>query len=228
MVPPFLAYYGVMTGNLTLLEDAYNQIKLYRSYLLDTSANNLWRHIVLGSNGTDPGHWSTGAVQSNFLLPTIDFLFSIGNAWAAAGMLRVLGTIQNSRYTNTFKSQQNDLASWVGEIHAAMYPFLVKHPSHVDITQLTYTHAGLEHEPLPQLPLPARHITRQLPRRILHRPPCKHSIPPLPPLGQPHLPFSRREITHRAVLPEPKQPLAASALQLYRVADARRRPVRFS
>ena len=125
MVPPFLAYYGVMTGNLTLLEDAYNQIKLYRSYLLDTSANNLWRHIVLG-NGTDPGHWSTGAVQL-LIFSRLSLIFFIGNAWAAAGMLRVLGTIKNSQYANTLKSQQTDLASWVGEIHAAMYPYLVGH-----------------------------------------------------------------------------------------------------
>ena len=48
-----------------------------------------------------------------------------GNAWAAAGMLRVLGTIQNSRYAKQMKHQQNDLAAWVQEIHAGMYPQLV-------------------------------------------------------------------------------------------------------
>ena len=37
------------------------QVKLYRSYLRDESAGGLWHHIVLGENGTDPGHWSTGA-----------------------------------------------------------------------------------------------------------------------------------------------------------------------
>ncbi|KAG5339433.1 hypothetical protein C0989_004266 [Termitomyces sp. Mn162] len=106
MVPPFLAYYGMITQNRTLLLEAYNQISLYRSYLRDTSANNLWKHVLLGSSLNDEGHWSTG------------------NGWAAAGMLRVLGTYKNSQYSNTLKSQQQDLAAWVLEIHAAMYPHL--------------------------------------------------------------------------------------------------------
>ncbi len=59
MVPPFLAYYGVLTSNESLVTEAYNQIKLYRDHLRDTDANNLWKHVVLGS-GIDEGHWSTG------------------------------------------------------------------------------------------------------------------------------------------------------------------------
>ncbi|KAG5640729.1 hypothetical protein DXG03_007416 [Asterophora parasitica] len=106
MVPPFLAYYGVVTQNRTLLVEAHDQIQLYRSYLRDTTANNLWKHVLLGTSGNDEGHWSTG------------------NAWAAAGMLRVLGTIQNSEYANTMKNEQNDLAAWVMEIHSGMYPNL--------------------------------------------------------------------------------------------------------
>ncbi|KAF7322986.1 hypothetical protein HMN09_00078300 [Mycena chlorophos] len=107
MVPPFLAYYGVLTGNTSLIDEAYNQINLYRNYLRDTSANNLWKHIVLGNDtsdgGNDPGHWSTG------------------NGWAAAGMLRVLATMKNSPYSGHYKSQQKNLASWVKEIHTAMF-----------------------------------------------------------------------------------------------------------
>ncbi|KAJ7273725.1 Six-hairpin glycosidase-like protein [Mycena haematopus] len=107
MVPPFLAYYSVLTGNTTLLNEAYNQIKLYRSYLLDSSAKNLWKHIVLGNDTqdavNDEGHWSTG------------------NGWAAAGMLRVIATMKNSPYSKDFSSQQKDLASWVKEIHTAMF-----------------------------------------------------------------------------------------------------------
>ena len=60
MVPPFLAYYGITTGNQSMLQEAYNQVKLYRNYLRDDSAGGLWQHIVLGANGTDQGHWSTG------------------------------------------------------------------------------------------------------------------------------------------------------------------------
>lgn len=60
MVPPFLAYYGVIFQNATIVFQAYNQIRLYRSYLLDSSANNLWRHVLLGAGMEDQGHWSTG------------------------------------------------------------------------------------------------------------------------------------------------------------------------
>lgn len=65
MVPPFLAYYGALTQNETILGEAYTQISLYRNYLRDTTANNLWKHIQLGQNtvndtANDNGHWSTG------------------------------------------------------------------------------------------------------------------------------------------------------------------------
>ncbi|KAK0432611.1 Six-hairpin glycosidase-like protein [Armillaria borealis] len=103
MVPPFLAYYGVLTENETLVSEAYNQIRVYRNNLRDTNANNLWQHVVLGSSGTDPGHWSTG------------------NGWAAAGMLRVYATIQKSQYESTFSSEMDDLISWALEIQKAMY-----------------------------------------------------------------------------------------------------------
>ncbi|KAG6373675.1 Six-hairpin glycosidase-like protein [Boletus reticuloceps] len=116
MVPPFLAYYGVTTDNLTLLQEAYTQISLYRTYLRDASANNLWKHIQLGSYGTDNGHWSTG------------------NAWAAAGMIRVLGTIQRSRFAGSLQQQQEDLASWIQEIHGGMY-------QHQDPSGLFYNYA---------------------------------------------------------------------------------------
>ncbi|KAG2148973.1 Six-hairpin glycosidase-like protein [Suillus clintonianus] len=116
MVPPFLAYYGVLTENQTILVEAYTQISLYRKYLRDTAAGNLWKHIQLGQTGNDDGHWSTG------------------NAWAAAGMIRVLGTIQRSPYANMLKSQQTDLANWVSEIHGAMY-------THINSNGLFYNYA---------------------------------------------------------------------------------------
>ncbi|TFY52131.1 hypothetical protein EVG20_g10691, partial [Dentipellis fragilis] len=119
MVPPFLAYYGVLSQNRSLVEEAYNQvrnsrislsinvlimvqIKVYRIYLNDPNANGLWKHILLG-NGTDEGHWSTG------------------NGWAAAGMLRVFGTMQNSQYAKSFKNEMNDLANWAFQIQGGMY-----------------------------------------------------------------------------------------------------------
>ncbi|KIM37396.1 hypothetical protein M413DRAFT_30868 [Hebeloma cylindrosporum] len=105
MVPPFLAHYGVITRNRTLLAESYNQIKLYRSYLRDPT-QGMWKHVVGGSGENDEGFWSTG------------------NGWAAAGMLRVLATIRESEYANTFKDEQSDLADWVQEIHTAIYPHL--------------------------------------------------------------------------------------------------------
>ncbi|KXN84655.1 Lactam utilization protein lamB [Leucoagaricus sp. SymC.cos] len=108
MVPPFLAYYGVVAQNRTLLLEAYNQIKLYRNYLRDSDAQNRWKHVLLGQSGlfNDEGHWTTG------------------NGWAAAGMLRVLATMENSQYANTLNGQRKDLGNWVKEIHDGMYAVL--------------------------------------------------------------------------------------------------------
>ncbi|GAA5855095.1 hypothetical protein JCM3766R1_003679, partial [Sporobolomyces carnicolor] len=58
MVPPFLAYYGVMSHNTSLVEEAYNQLKLYRKYLAASGSNAL-RHVVLG-DWQDNGLWATG------------------------------------------------------------------------------------------------------------------------------------------------------------------------
>lgn len=97
MVPPFLAYYGMYTGNQTLLQVAYDQCRLYREGLQD-STTKLWRHIVLGNGTSDPGLWATG------------------NAWAAAGMMRVYATIQQSQFNEAMQSQKSDLLSWTEEI----------------------------------------------------------------------------------------------------------------
>jgi len=59
MAPPFIAYFGMISQNQTLLSEAYNQISLYRNYLRDSSANNLWKHVLLGA-WVDEGHWATG------------------------------------------------------------------------------------------------------------------------------------------------------------------------
>ncbi|TFY50545.1 hypothetical protein EVJ58_g11004 [Rhodofomes roseus] len=102
MVPPFLAYYGVLSSNQSLVQEAYNQVKLYRSYLYNSS-ESLWQHILLGTGAYDPGYWSTG------------------NGWAAAGMVRVLATIQHSQFADTMVSEMKDLSTWIVEIHTGMY-----------------------------------------------------------------------------------------------------------
>ncbi|KDQ17395.1 hypothetical protein BOTBODRAFT_30201 [Botryobasidium botryosum FD-172 SS1] len=103
MVPPFLAYYGALSGNSSLLEEAYHQSSLYRSAL--KSSSGLWQHIVMGS-APDSGYWATG------------------NGWAAMGMLRVYATLKHSAQSSHFSSQQRDLANWVTEIHNAAFPHL--------------------------------------------------------------------------------------------------------
>jgi rhamnogalacturonyl hydrolase YesR len=98
MAPPFIAYYGALecgSRGKSLLQTAYEQVKLYREVLFDQDVG-LWRHIALG-HGIDPTHWATG------------------NAWAAAGMLRVLATIQRSSAVESMKLQQLDLVCWVQE-----------------------------------------------------------------------------------------------------------------
>lgn len=78
----------------------------------------------------------------------------IGNAWAAAGMVRVLGTIQRSQYAGALQQEQSDLASWIQEIHGGMYPHQVStvpsarlcdsliidlHPSRIPVVCFTTT-----------------------------------------------------------------------------------------
>lgn len=60
MVPPFIAYYGALQGgneSRALLQTAYDQCRLYRDALRDSSG--LWRHITLGAF-EDKTHWATG------------------------------------------------------------------------------------------------------------------------------------------------------------------------
>ena len=89
MVPPFIAYYAVASGRTPFLEEAIQQCLLYHD-VLETNitlpngdqCNGLWRHIVSqpphlepGTCCHDPGVWLTS------------------NAWALAGMTRVLATV---------------------------------------------------------------------------------------------------------------------------------------
>lgn len=127
MVPPFLAFYGVATGNESLLTEAVKQCRLYRQYLKDNGSDTdgLWRHILLG-RGTDTGFWSTGTLHLPYTLPmTHRIPLPTGNAWAAAGMTRVLATIAASPYSSSFKSEQQDLVQWANEIQSAIVNWVV-------------------------------------------------------------------------------------------------------
>lgn len=100
-----LAYYGALDNNQTLLRQAYQQCKLYRDALRQSSG--LWIHITGGNGTSDTNLWATG------------------NGWAAAGMLRVWATINWSSFSDQWNSEMSDLESWVREILDASKPYIV-------------------------------------------------------------------------------------------------------
>ncbi|KAG7448944.1 Six-hairpin glycosidase [Guyanagaster necrorhizus] len=105
MAPPFIAYYGALEGGdsgVQLIQTAYEQISLYRDVLRDDSG--LWKHVLLGT-WNDTTHWATG------------------NAWAAAGMLRVLVTMNHTAQADEFTGQSANLTSWIGEILSAAWEY---------------------------------------------------------------------------------------------------------
>jgi rhamnogalacturonyl hydrolase YesR len=106
MAPPFIAYFGALqndSGGLAILQIAYDQIRLYRDALFDADAS-LWRHIALSSSN-DTGHWATG------------------NAWAAAGMMRVWAIINHSSFSSQMQPQKNNLTQWIDEILTGVWKY---------------------------------------------------------------------------------------------------------
>ncbi|TFY76092.1 hypothetical protein EWM64_g7921 [Hericium alpestre] len=124
-----LDYAGAATDQLNFLwsdsvpktSDGAFSHRIEQVQLCDKSANGLWKHIQLGSS-VDDGHWSTGASYRTKSKADTDIIQ--GNAWATAGMLRVLGTMKNSQYANSFKNEIKDLTNWAFDIQRAMYPLL--------------------------------------------------------------------------------------------------------
>jgi rhamnogalacturonyl hydrolase YesR len=60
---PFIAYFGAVTNNATLLQVAYDQCRLYRDALiLDGPTGKLWGHIYSEDSNewVDKGIWGTG------------------------------------------------------------------------------------------------------------------------------------------------------------------------
>lgn len=99
MVPPFLAYYGADQDDGQLIQESVRQSRLYRQILRDNSTG-VWRHIV-GPESQDTGLWATG------------------NAWAAAGMTRIVATITKAPVASSapWKAAAiNELTGYIKEI----------------------------------------------------------------------------------------------------------------
>lgn len=112
MLPPFLASYGLYTDNQTLLQMAYDQIRLYRDgmRLHSGAGEGLWGHVLVSLNGTNK--WLDGSA------------WATGEGWVAGGILRTLAAIAQSTFSLQMSSQKQDLLIWTREILDAAYPFL--------------------------------------------------------------------------------------------------------
>nr|OQO24195.1 hypothetical protein B0A51_08581 [Rachicladosporium sp. CCFEE 5018] len=100
MFPPFLAYYAVVSNDLSLMREAVEQCRLYRQIMkIDHGPQKgLWQHIV-GHGEIIDGAWSTSA------------------GWAAHGMARVRASISGWEPSNeTMHAEIHDLDEWIGEI----------------------------------------------------------------------------------------------------------------
>ncbi|KZV96032.1 hypothetical protein EXIGLDRAFT_609788 [Exidia glandulosa HHB12029] len=106
---PFLAYYGVVTNNQSLVQEAYDQCRLYRDALLrDGPHGPAWGHLY----SDDAKAWYDGGI------------WLTGNAWAAKGIIQVAATIAKSPYAEEMSSQLTDLKFWVQEILDGVFPAL--------------------------------------------------------------------------------------------------------
>lgn len=130
MAPAFIAYYGVMINNQSLVTLAYDQIAAYRTRLIDPTQNiSLVQHIVLGGTNytaNDPGHWSTG------------------NAWFVMGMLRVLRIIELSPFAKALAAQRQDLMVWSLQISNAAWTYQQPQGflwNYIDVNPLNATNA---------------------------------------------------------------------------------------
>jgi len=131
-----------------------------------------------------------------------------GNGWAAAGMLRVLATIRESEYANTFKSEQGDLGKWVEEIHAAVYPHLVC--KIIRYLHLVTNDLSGHHECVHQLRRPARLCVGELLRCLVHGLPRQHSVPRLAHARPKYLHSIRRTVAFSSTSALPTSNVTAS------------------
>lgn len=105
MSPPYLAYYGIATKNISVAKEAFTQIAAMRDILRDPETN-LLMHVI-------GGHWEDRK------------LWGTGIAWAIAGISRVYATYLYSPFTGTFDRERNQLAQWANELVTAVLPYIV-------------------------------------------------------------------------------------------------------
>jgi rhamnogalacturonyl hydrolase YesR len=97
MVPPALAYYSIITKDVSYMKEAVRQCELYCEVLKTDSG--CWKHVINAEEGErrkrDEGLWSTS------------------NGWAAAGMSRVLATIKRSVFASEMNDAENSLEGMI-------------------------------------------------------------------------------------------------------------------
>ncbi|KAI4651672.1 uncharacterized protein J4E79_009153 [Alternaria viburni] len=100
MVPPAIAYHGVVTSDTGMVKESVQQCRLYCEVL--GTSKGYWRHIA-NDEGTD-------SVKSD------DGAWCTSNAWAAAGMTRVLATLRKSQYQSETADEQSTLLDMTKDI----------------------------------------------------------------------------------------------------------------
>lgn len=93
-------YYGVYSNDEKLVREAVEQCRLYCEIL--GTEKGLWKHI-LSTRDSVPGERAEDDLG----------LWSTSNGWAAAGMARVLATIQNAKFGGEMQDEQNLLVKMI-------------------------------------------------------------------------------------------------------------------
>ncbi|EUC50858.1 hypothetical protein COCMIDRAFT_409 [Bipolaris oryzae ATCC 44560] len=120
MAPPILAYLGISTHDLSLLGESVRQCELYCQVL--RSESGAWRHIA---NLPSPhpffptySFWAKG--KESVKVKQDSGAWSTSNAWAAAGMARVLATLRHSPFAAATMEEQGSLRGMIrGIVDAA-------------------------------------------------------------------------------------------------------------
>ncbi|KAL7424293.1 hypothetical protein Q5752_001883 [Cryptotrichosporon argae] len=98
MIPPFLAYLGLVRGQTTYLSQAIDQWFLESSSMLDTNVN-IWRHV----NDWDARLWATG------------------NGCMLAGGMRVIESIIAAGYGSVFAGQIEQAEEILAGVFTALF-----------------------------------------------------------------------------------------------------------